>query len=171
MAWVEGVTRDTDEVLIGLFQVAAFLGALGFGVLSYGLEFNDHTDQYLATRPLAHPRTFLVKVGLGLALSAVVGVVGAAATLIVARMVNYPWTAGEIAPFWWLLGPCIYLAVMTAILAIPPIIPSLIAACLIALAMVAAAVKMGILPLLLAPVFLYMSYRLAYRRVYSAANR
>ncbi|MCA9428682.1 MAG: hypothetical protein KC994_26625, partial [Candidatus Omnitrophica bacterium] len=173
LAWVEGITQDTDSFLVGLFQIAAFLGALGFGVLSYGLEFNDHTDQYLATRPLAHPRTFLVKAGLGLALSAAVGLVASIATLLVARMMNQEWTyiAGEIAPYWWLLGPCIYLAVMTAILAIPPIIPSLIAACLIALGMVAVAMKVGALPILLAPLFLFLSYRLAYRRVYLAPAR
>ena len=173
LAWVEGITQDTDSFLVGLFQIAAFLGALGFGVLSYGLEFNDHTDQYLATRPLAHPRTFLVKAGLGLALSAAVGLVASIATLLVARMMNQEWTyiAGEIAPYWWLLGPCIYLAVMTAILAIPPIIPSLIAACLIALGMVAMSMKIWALPVLLAPVFLFLSYQLAYRRVYLAPAR
>ncbi|MCA9413280.1 MAG: hypothetical protein KC944_18850 [Candidatus Omnitrophica bacterium] len=173
LAWVEGITQDTDSFLVGLFQIAAFLGALGFGVLSYGLEFNDHTDQYLATRPLAHPRTFLVKTGLGLALSAAVGLVASIATLLVARMMNQEWTyiAGEIAPYWWILGPCIYLAVMTAILAIPPIIPSLIAACLIALGMVAMSMKIWALPVLLAPVFLFLSYQLAYRRVYLAPAR
>lgn len=173
LAWVEGITRDTENFMVMLFQIAAFLGALGFGVLSYGLEFNDRTDQYLATRPLAHPRTFLVKVGLGLALSFVVGLVASAAALIVARMMNQEWTyiAGEIAPYWWVLAPCIYLAVLTAVLAVPPIVPSLIAACLIALAMVAAATKIGVLPLLLAPLFLFLSYRLAYRRVYLAPGR
>ncbi|MCA9418164.1 MAG: hypothetical protein KC917_17965, partial [Candidatus Omnitrophica bacterium] len=68
-------------------------------------------------------------------------------------------------------GPCIYLAVMTAILAIPPIIPSLIAACLIALGMVAMSMKIWALPVLLAPVFLFLSYQLAYRRVYLAPAR
>lgn len=168
LAWSQGITRDTDSFLVVLFQIMAFLGALGFGVLSYGLEFNDHTDQYLATRPLAHPRTFLVKILLGAGLSAGLGFFATLSTLLVARVADEQWAylAGSLAPYWLVLGPCIYLAVMTAILAIPPIIPSLIAACLIALAMVAAAMKVGMLPLLLAPLFLYLSYRLAYRRVY-----
>lgn len=174
LAWVAGIGQASLVILMTFLQFSLLMGAIGFGVLSYGLEFNENTDQYLATRPLAHSRTFIVKVGLGLVLSMAISFIANSEVAILAHVsnldVNLALEPDPSLPL-WLLSPCIYLAVMTAILAIPPIIPSLIAACLIALAMVAAAMKVGILPLLLAPVFLYLSYRLAYRRVYLAPGR
>lgn len=53
---------DLIDTLPGGAMMASVLTTLGLGVLAYGLEINEKTVSYLATRPVTHPQVFLVKV-------------------------------------------------------------------------------------------------------------
>jgi len=116
--------------------LATVLTCLGLGVVGYGIEFNDRTAAYLATRPLSHNQVFFTKIGLGLLISMTVAFFAWVLVTVFADTVRTEGTHSVLREWfthWWAVAPSVYLAVQSTVLLVRPMIPSLIAACTIGL--------------------------------------
>jgi len=117
------------ERLIMLAIFTPILTCLGVGVMAYGLEFNDKTSAYLATRPTSHNQVFIVKVLLGLVLCLGVALFSRA---YIALLLGNPLPGTQAAKWeshlnlWWLYAPTMFLSVQTVILLVRPIVPAII---------------------------------------------
>lgn len=123
-------TIDLKETLSAGALIASVLTTIGLGVLSYGLEINEKTVSYLATRPVGHPQVFWSKVGLSLAVGwgVVLGSLIAWGMLEPGSFYEHMEDSHPFILRSWLFVPSIYLTVLFFILAIRPIVPSLIVA-------------------------------------------
>lgn len=166
---------DFFPSLVSGGMAASVLSILGLGVLSYGLEINEKTVGYLATRPVTHPQIFFVKVCLCLAVAWGMVFVTWMFCLMMTPQdsllrggVMFGHGVDYLILRWFLFVPLAYLTVMISVLAIRPIVPSLIvsiSAGLVALYLGAIA---PIWTLLIAcPLLLLAAYLLASNRLHS----
>jgi hypothetical protein len=165
---------DLIDTLPGGAVMASVLTTLGLGVLAYGLEINEKTVSYLATRPVTHPQVFLVKVSLCLAVAWSVAFVAWILCWWMGPQVftlKSAWFDESVDLFvarWWLYVPLAYLTVMFAVLAIRPIVPSLIVSISAGLGALYLAAVAPVWTLLLAcPLLLLAAYLLASNRLHT----
>jgi hypothetical protein len=165
---------DLIDTLPGGAVMASVLTTLGLGVLAYGLEINEKTVSYLATRPVTHPQVFLVKVSLCLVVAWGIAFVAWFLCWWMGPQLftlKSPWFNEDAVRFiarWWLYVPLAYLTVMVAVLAIRPIVPSLIVSITAGLgAFYLGAVSPIWTLLLVCPLLLVAAYLLASKRLHS----
>ena len=135
--------------------------------ITYGTEFVLGTMPYLATRPVSYQRVFKVKLSCGLIAAFLVSVLGKLVFMLSNPVPGKNFESTWSASFdfgWWYLGPCAYLAAMTAILAIPSMIPANAGAFIASFLVFFLGQWFLPLPLLLCPILLFVCYRLAYYR-------
>jgi hypothetical protein len=104
---------------------ALFIASFGLGVVSYGLELNDHTQAYLTTRPIAHWKVFLIKLLWTLIPISLLALL----TGICWEGSSHQGPGSHERPLefgFWILFPLVPLSIEFVILLIRPMIPSLI---------------------------------------------
>ncbi len=145
--WSHMTIQQTFSLGTGMsFLMLSF----GLGVVSYGMELNDHTNAYLITRPVEHWKVFMVKLLWSLVPVWIMAFLNAIDCI--------SWRV--------LFAPAALLSVQFFILLIPPMVPALI---LSVSAGLLAVWYMKIVPmpllLVLCCLFLAGSYKLAGRRM------
>jgi hypothetical protein len=109
---------------------ASLLACFGTGVVSYGIEFSDRTNRYLATRPVLFRQVFFVKIALGLLVVWSFAFIAWAAVVLFNTGPIITYLFRPTSPFnhWWAYGPLVFAAVQFIILLVDPMVPSLILA-------------------------------------------